>query len=190
MAAATSATFLLANMQWLVGTSRNKSPFLCDLIENHNSLWFTVTETRLGPDISDSKLLFHLPGYTLLSSDRAGWERGDIRLFLRDDHTGQVLNLLQSGVRATSSAGAVAVCYRPPDTTLREFHAALVRLDKVLLELPAPTPTIALMGDFHFPASMVTWSREDRALLPRMAAHRQVESDGLRSGSSVTSCAS
>ena len=184
MAAAAPATFLLANMQGLVGTSRNKSPFLCDLIENHNSIWFAVTETWLGPDISDSELLVHLSGYTLLRSDRAGRERGGVCLFLRDDHTGEVLNTFSNGVcellvvQVHQLNTVVAVCYRPPDTTLREFQAALVRLDEVLMDLPAPTPTIALMGDFNFPASVVTWSREDEALLHRVAAHRQVESDG------------
>ena len=44
----------------------------------------------------------------------------------------------------------------------------------MLLDLPVPTPTIALMGDFNFPAGTVSWSREDGALLPRVAAHWQV----------------
>ena len=30
------------------------------------------------------------------------------------------------------------------------------------------------MGDFNFPAGTVSWSREDGALLPRVAAHWQV----------------
>ena len=34
------------------------------------------------------------------------------------------------------------------------------------------------MGDFNFPASVVTWPSEDGALLPRVANHRLVESDG------------
>ena len=69
----------------------------------------------------------------------------------------------------------VPVCYRPPDTTLRDFDTALARLDEVLSDLPVPTPTIALMGDFNFPAP---WAREDGALLPQVAGHRQVESVG------------
>ena len=68
----------------------------------------------------------------------------------------------------------------PSDTSLRVSQASLVRLDEVLLDMPAPTPTIALMGDFNFPASAVTWSREDKWMLPRVAAHRQVESDSLQ----------
>ena len=178
MAATAPATFLLANMQGLVGTSRNKSPFLCDLVENENSIWFAVTETWLSPVVSDSELLVHLPGYTLMRSDRAGRERGGVCLFLRDDHTGEVLNTFSNGVcellvvQVHQLKTVVAVCYRPPDTTLREFQAALVRLDEALLDLPTPTPTIALMGDFNFPASVVTWSREDGWLLPRVAAHR------------------
>ena len=184
MAAAPPATFLLANMQGLVGTSFNKSPFLSDLIQNHNSIWCAVTETWLNPDISDSKLLVHLPGYTLLRFDRAGRTRGGVCLFLRDNLNGEVLSTFSNGVcellvvQVHQHNTVVAVCYRPPDTTLREFDAALARLDKVLLDLPVPTPTIALMGDFNFPASVVSWSREEGVLLPHVAGHRQVESDG------------
>ena len=78
------------------------------------------------------------------------------------------------GVQVHQHNTVVPVCYRPPDTTLREFDAALARLDEVLLDLPVPTPTIALMGDFNFPASVVSWSREDGALLPQVAGHQKV----------------
>ena len=171
-------------MQGLVGTSRNKSPFLSDLMQNSNNIWCAVTETWLRPDISDSELLVHLPGYTLLRCDRAGRQRGGVCLFLRDNLTGEVLNTFSNGVcellvvRVHQLNTVVAVCYRPPDTTLREFEAALSRLDEVLLDLPAPTPTITLMGDLNFPAGVVTWWREDGVLLPRVAAHRQVEAAG------------
>ena len=171
-------------MQGLVGASRNKAPFLSDLIQNNNSLWCAVTETWLRPDISDSELLVHLPGYQLLRCDRAGRQRGGVCLLLRDDLIGDVLNSYTNGVcellvvHVHQLNTVVAVCYRPPDTTLGEFEAALVRLEEVLEDLPAPTPTIAFMGDLNFPAGVVTWPREDGQLLPRVAAHRQVETAG------------
>ena len=56
VAAAASATFLLANMQGLVGISRNKSLFLCDLAQDNNNIWCAVTEK-----ISDSEILVHHP---------------------------------------------------------------------------------------------------------------------------------
>ena len=184
MAAATPATFILANMQGLVGTTFNKSPFLSDVTQNNKSIWCAVKETWLNPDILDSELLAHIPGYTLLRCDRAGRQRGGVCLLLREDLTGEVLNTISNGVcellvvQVHQLNTVVAVCYRPPDTTLREFEGVLARLDEVLLDLPAPTPTIALMGDFNFPASVVTWPSEDGALLPRVANHSLVELDG------------
>ena len=171
-------------MQGLVGTSFNKSPFLCDLAQDSNSMWCAVTETWLRPEICDSELLVHLPGYALLRSDRVGRQRGGVCLLLREELTGEVLGTFSNGVcdllvvRVHQLNTVVAVLYRPPDTTLKEFQAALSWLDEVLLDLSAPTPTIALMGDFNFPASVVTWPGENGALLPRVAAHRQAESAG------------
>ena len=181
---ASPPAFLLANMQGLVGASRNKSPFLSDLLQNSESLWCAVTETWLSAVISDSELLVHLPGYQLLRCDRAGRQRGGVCLLLRDNLTGEVLDTFSNGVcellvvRVHQLNTVVAVCYRPPDTTLREFEAALSRLDEVLLDLPTPTPTITFMGDLNFPAGVVTWRMEDGALLPRVAAHRQMEVAG------------
>ena len=171
-------------MQGLVGSSRNKAPFLSDLLRNNNSIWCAVTETWLKPDISDSELLVHIPGYQLLRCDRDGRQRGGVCLLLCDEFTGEVLNTFSNGVcdmlvvQVHQLNTVVAVLYRPPDTTMREFEAALAKLDEVLLDLPAPTPTITLMGDLNFPSSVVTWPREDGALLPRVAGHRQVESAG------------
>ena len=110
-------------MQGLVGTSFNKSPFLCCMIQNNKSIWFA--ETWLSPVISESELLVHIPGYTLLRSFRAGRERGGVCLFLRDDHTGEVLNTFSKGVcellvvQVHQLNIVVAVRYRPPDTRLR-----------------------------------------------------------------------
>ena len=74
------------------------------------------------------------------------------------------------------------MCYRPPDTTLAEFKGMLNALDKVLSNLPAPTPNIIVMGDFNFPRTSMTWTRsEDGHLVPLVAKHRVAEnSDGKR----------
>ena len=132
----------------------------------------------------DSELLVHFLGYTVLLSDRVGRQRGGVCLFLREDLTGEVLSSYSNGVcellmvKVPQLNTVVVVMYRPPDTTQQEFEMVLSKLDELLLELPAPTPTIALMGDLNFPGSTVTWSREDGELLPKVAAHRQAESAG------------
>ena len=79
-------------MQGLVWTSFNKSAYLSELIQSNNSIWCGVTETLLSPDISDSELLVHLPGLTLLRYDRTGRMSGGVCLFLQDDLTGEVLS--------------------------------------------------------------------------------------------------
>ena len=79
----------------------------------------------------------------------------------------------------------VAVVYRPPDTRMSEFSDMLGKLDTCLASLPAPTPTIALMGDFNFPRNSLVWSRcgddDDIAsgdIVPIVAGHRDDETVG------------
>ena len=73
--------------------------------------------------------------------------------------------------------------YRPPDTRLNEFNDILTKLDSCLTDLPSPTPTISVMGDFNLPRQSLVWSRcgdEGIAgdLLPIVAGHRDDETLG------------
>ena len=79
-AAANLSSFILANMQGLVGTSQNKSSFLWDLTQENNSIWCAVTVTWLSPDKGDRE---HFSGYALLRCDQAGRLRGGACLFPR-----------------------------------------------------------------------------------------------------------
>ena len=94
-----------------------------------------VTETWLKPGVSDSELLAHTPGYTLLRQDRKGRTRGGVCLFLRDDMTGEVVNTFSNGVcevlivHVHQVNTIVTVVYRPPDTKLVE----LAKDEQVLL---------------------------------------------------------
>ena len=71
--------------------------------------------------------------------------------------------------------------YRPPDTRMSEFTSILSQLDKLLCELPEPTPNIVLMGDFNFPNQHMSWVRSDDGhLLPIVHGHREdVHSEGV-----------
>ena len=174
-----------------MGISRNKTPFLCDLAEQNNLMWVAVTETWLKPEILDSEMLVNFPNFTLLRSDRSGRSRGGVCLFLRDSLTGEVMCTFSNGVcellvvRVRQLNTVVVVFYRPPDTTHSEFMLALSKLDECLLSLPAPTPTVTVMGDFNFPSSEVTWQWLDGALIPQVAGHRLLDPDvqtGVESG--------
>ena len=51
----------------------------------------------------------------------------------------------------------------------------LAKLDSVLADLPTPTPTVTLLGDFNFPKHAMTWSRcegSDSDLVPFLLDHR------------------
>ena len=137
-------------------TGRNKTFFLHDLATQRNCLWVAVTETWLTPSILDSEMLVDMPGYSIIRQDRQGRQRGGICLFLREDLTGEVLCSYSNGVcellivKVHQLSTIVTVVYRPPDTIFREFSPILKKIDSVLLDLPAPSPNITLMGDLNF----------------------------------------
>ena len=76
----------------------------------------------------------------------------------------------------------VVVVYRPPDTRISEFSDMLEQLDSCLSSLPAPIPSISIMGDFNFPRNSLVWTRlEDESnsdLVPIVAGHREGETAG------------
>ena len=156
-------SFFLSNIRGLVGLrGRNKVPFLHDPATNRNCLWLAITETWLNPNILDSDLLIHMPGFTVLRQDRQGRIRGGVCLFLREDLSGEVLCAYSNGVcellivKVYQLNTIVVVVYRPPDTCLSEFKPVLNKIDTVLENLPAPAPNITLMGNLNFPSSAIT----------------------------------
>ena len=164
---------------------KNKSPFLHDLSTQRNCLWVAVTESWLHPGILDSELLVHMPGYSILRQDRVGRRRGGVCLFLRDDLTGEIVSSFSNGVCEVLMVNVhqvntlVTVVYRPPDTGLNEFAPILAKMEEVFQNLPAPSPTITVMGDLNFPSSVVTWQQVEGVLHPRVAGYRtHCEKDG------------
>ena len=173
------ASFLLSNIRGLVGLrGRNKSPFLHDLATQRNCLWMAVTETWLSPRVLDSEILVHVPGFTIIRQDRIGRIRGGVCLFLREDLTGEIVTSYSNGVceflvvHVHQVNTIVVVVYRPPDTKYHEFSPVLSKLSETLKDLPSPSPTITIMGDFNFPSSIITWRELDGLLLPQVANHR------------------
>ena len=188
---------MLSNIQRLITPSgRTKSGFLSDQAQLSGALLVAVTETWLSSEVFDSEVCHNFPGYSLFRCDREGRQGGGVGLYLREDMTGDILCSHDNGVCGLLVVmihqlnTVVAVVYRPPDTRFHEFNDILVKLDLCLANLPAPTPTIALLGDFNLPRQCLTWSRcsdgsdgvegpdGDGDLVPVVAGHRDSETLG------------
>ena len=174
-------TLLLVNINRLITPSgRTKSGFLADQAELKRALFVAVTETWLNDGVFDSEVCHNFPGFSLFRSDRIGREGGGVALYLKDTLTGEVLGTFDNKVcqfltvKIHQLDTVATVFYRPPDTRMAEFTEALQKLDKILSDLPTPTPIMAIMGDFNFTRQTVTWSRGDEGhLVPIVASHRR-----------------
>ena len=71
----------------------------------------------------------------------------------------------------------IAVLYRPPNTRIDKFTDTLKKLNECFSNVPTPTHNIALMGDFNFNKSTITWfpCEEDGDLIPIVANHKDTE---------------
>ena len=174
-------------------SGRSKVGFLHDQAVKNNALFIGVTETWLHEDILDAEVSHSFPGYNIIRCDRAGGRQGGgVALYLREDLTGDVLATyaltppLRSGsvcemliVKVHQLDTVVCLVYRPPDTRCEEFSALLQCLDGAISALPAPSPTVVLLGDMNFPQSCITWKRSEEGLLvPLVAGHREEETAG------------
>ena len=123
--------------------------------------------------------------------DRVGRQGGGVGLYLREDLTADILCSFDNGVCGLlvvmihQLKTAVAVIYRPPDTRMDEFSELLEKLDSCLSALPAPTPSITVMGDLNFTKQVLTLSRgegEDDSdssdLVPIVSNHRDAVTAG------------
>ena len=182
----TRPTFLLTNINRLITpTGRTKSGFLADQAELKNAIFVAVTETWLHDGVLDSEVCHNFPGFSFIRSDRIGREGGGVALYLKEPLTGDILGSFDNKVcqfmvvKIHQLETVITVFYRPPDTRLAEFTEALQKLDMILAALPAPTPTVTVMGDLNLPKSAVQWIRgEEGHLVPLVANHRDGETAG------------
>ena len=185
-------TFILSNIQRLITpTGRTKSGFLSDQAQQQGALLVGVPETWLSPQIIDSEVCHNFPGYSILRCDREGRQGGGVCLYVREDLTADILCRFDNGVcemlvsKVHQLDTVVAIIYRPPDTRINEFSEIIEKLDACLSNLPTPTPTVCVMGDFNFPKQSLAWSRasDDNGeplgdIIPVVASHRDVETAG------------
>ena len=182
------STFLLSNIRGLLSQGgKSKTGFLFDQAIIHNALAVSVTESWLKPEVKDSELLVNFPGYTVYRSDRKNRKCGGVCVFLQEDLSAECIGTFDNGVcellvlQIHSLKTVLAILYRPPDTRLAEFSPVLAELDKLLSELPTPSPNVVMMGDLNFPSNVMLWPRVDGQLVPAVHGHRaEVAEDGLQ----------
>ena len=179
----------LLNIQGLLGSGgRSKTGFIADLAAESHALVTMLTETHLTEAVLSSEITVNIPEYSIFRGDRAGRKGGGVALLVHENLSGELISSFDNGVvefvivKVHALNTVFCVMYRPPDTTLTEFNQALSELDTVISNLPAPTPTLVLGGDFNFPKSAVEWQRVDGVLVPAVHEHRE---EGTRDGPKV-----
>ena len=145
-----------------------------------------MTESWLKPEIQDSELTVHTPGYSIFRQDRKDRIRGGVCLFLRNDLSGDILSSYCNSVcellvvKVHQINTIVAVVYRPPDTNLAEFTPVIQHLSEIFEDLEAPRPNIVVLGDFNFPSSVIKWNLFNDMILPCIAGIRSSsENEGV-----------
>ena len=167
----------------------DKISFLSDHASLNNSPFIAVTESWLRPDILEAEVEQKIPGFRILRSDRISRSHGGVAAYIREDLPGDTVDSFDNSVcevliiKLHTLNHYIAICYRPPGTTkLKEFKDAIDWLDSKLRDIPDPTATISLCGDFNFNKSVITWAKDaDEDLIPTISNYRNTDdNEGLQ----------
>ena len=132
-------------------------------VHENNIILMNFTETWLKKEMQDEKI----PNFTTFRADRKGGKSrgGGAAIYLRDGLEAQVL-----AEEYVDSCEMIAifiekinviniVIYRPPDTKATTFIPMLKKVEKIMMEMKKPEPTVIIAGDFNFP--FIEWTRND-----------------------------
>ena len=134
------------------------------MAKHENAIMLALTESHLNSGITNSEI--NIPNYTPFRTDRANKAKGGIINYLRNDLASQA-SLILSESNSTTEIQMIHIhkyniviitVYRPPGCLSEEFLPTLATIRRKLEDLPAPLPTILMMGDFNFPT--INWSKE------------------------------
>ena len=147
----------------------SKVPYIQDIFQQKKHLFGIVTETWLR-DHLDAEI--GIVGYLIFRSDckrprkRRGRDTGGAAIYIREDIAASAEPVLRFSngtvdilcVYIKAEHLLLGAVYRQTDDTkhgwpskLPELSQGITRLRKCLNELPKPTPTIIIGGDFNFP---------------------------------------
>ena len=134
-----------------------------EYVHENNIILMNFTETWLKKEIQDEKI----PNFTTFRADRKGGKLrgGGAAIYLRDGLEAQVL-----AEEFVDSCEMIAifiekinviniVIYRPPDTKATIFTPMLKKVEKIMMDMKKPEPTVIITGDFNFP--FIEWTRND-----------------------------
>ena len=155
---------LSLNAQGLIKTDTKwKVDMLKEYVHKNNIFLMNLTETWLKKEIQDEKI----PNFTTFRADRKGGKSrgGGAAIYLRDGLEAQVL-----AEEYVDSCEMIAifiekinviniVIYRPPDTKATTFIPMLKMVEKILIDMKKPEPTVIITGDFNFP--FIEWTRNE-----------------------------
>ena len=150
-------------------TVPTKVPYIQDILQQKKHLFGMITETWLRDHLNAE---IHIPGYTIFRSDckrpkkRRGRDTGGAAIYIREDIAASAETALKFSngtvdilcVYIKAEHLLLSAVYRQTDDTIHgwpsklpELTQGITRLRKCLNELPNPTPTIIIGGDFNFP---------------------------------------
>ena len=156
------------NVQGLYRNARNnKVPVIAEIMREKDCIYAVITESHLSEEIKDAEI--HIAGYTPFRQDRQNRIQGGVIMYIKDDlaknseviykHCNRVVECMAMHIKQINCV--IIGIYRPPDCKLESYKYVLDDLEKVLKEIPGPTPDIHFMGDFNFPFLM--WDQETGA---------------------------
>ena len=119
-----------------------------------------ITETWLNEEIKEGA---DIENYNIYRGDRKDRQRGGTAIYLYDK-----LEAKQLCEKSHKGCEMVAihipelnliniVIYRPPKTRKKDFDVILDEIEKILINMKKPEPSIIMSGDFNFP--FVEWKR-------------------------------
>ena len=146
-----------SDCKWKINELRSMIPN--EASKNHVIPFIAVTESWLKPYISDAQI--NIPNYSPTRKDRDKRKGGGVVLFSHESLpiTDSFLfgdELCQSVFcRFDTVKMAVAVVYRPPDSTVNSFKTVLRFLEECIANIDDDSFQIQILGDFNFPT--VDW---------------------------------
>ena len=134
-----------------------------DMSDSKNVPFFVLTESHLKSYIKDAEVA--IPGYGLVRADRDTRSQGGVIIYYQDylsaTHVSRFSNqVCEVAMTLISQLNVIIIAiYRPPDTTLPVFQAALTEINLYLKKHSNNSDCdVMLMGDTNFPN--VDWKTE------------------------------
>lgn len=127
-----------------------------------NATIIALTESHLTTDILDAEV--YMEGFWLTRADRlAGRKKGGVAVYVRSDVAAGVVVLAAGSTGAVEyvvlqdqkMATVLCVVYRPPTCPVDQFLEVLTKIERSILALGPPSPTVMITGDLNMP--IINW---------------------------------